>query len=440
MTKALVDRMTLRGGVAAGTLGLLGVIIAMGGSVADATAADGSGAEAAPQVATTLSATTTKSYWTPQRLADAQPLDLARGAVTQPAVTQPASGGATGAEIFGRAAATPFKAVAVDRPEKYPNRVHGALFGTFAGVGDYSCSATVVSSGSESAIMTAGHCVFDAGESNRFATNLAFVPAYSENSFPYGIWTGTNAITTKQWIRRGSLDYDLAFIRLIVSPYGTIQSIIGSRGIGFGQKRRQHLSAYGYPADHGRKTYDGNHLIRCDSGYVPDPYRDGGPRSRGMRCDMKFGASGGGWVAQHSMLVSDTSHGYPGRYKNQFFGPYYGAVAKSLYKANTKSWPSIGPIRCRGKVATMIATNRNDVIRGTKGRDVIATLGGNDKIKGRQGADLICAGAGNDKIIAGGGKDRVIGGSGYDKCGGAKGNDSLKECEKKRNGRAESGR
>lgn len=426
MPRALVDRTTLRAGVAAGALA---ASIALAGWVAAASAADRPNAVAAPQVATTLRADETKGYWTPGRIEAARPLDLREGATTQPA-----GGPVTGAELFG-ATAIPFKSVAVDRPEKYPNRVHGALFGTFAGVGDYSCSATVVSSGSESLIMTAGHCVFDAGGSNRFATNLAFIPAYGRNSTPYGIWTGTNAITTKQWIRRGSLDYDFAFIRLMVSPYGTIQTIIGSRGIGFNQQRRQHLSAYGYPADRGRKVYDGTHLIRCDSGYVPDPYHDGGPRSRGMRCDMKFGASGGGWVAQRSMVVSDTSHGYPRQAKNQIFGPYYGAVAKSLYRAKTRAWPSIGPIRCNGQVASMIATNRNDVIKGTKGKDVIATLGGNDRIKGGDGADLICAGAGNDKVIGGGGRDRVIGGSGFDKCGGATGNDSLKECEKKRNGR-----
>ena len=215
-----------------------------------------------------------------------------------------------------------------------------------------------------------------------------------------------------------------------------MQDIAGSRGIGFNQKRKQHLEAYGYPAK-GNPRYNGDRLIRCDSGYIGDPYKSGGPQSRGMRCDMQQGASGGGWVSQHSFVVSDTSHGYPQLSKTAIFGPYFGNVAKSLYKAKTRSWPSIGPVSCNGKVATIIATNQSEKIKGTKGNDIIATLGGNDKVNGRNGKDIICAGAGNDKVNGGKGKDRIVGGDGKDKCNGAKGNDSIKQCEKKRNARTD---
>jgi hypothetical protein len=381
----------------------------------------------APPTAITLSANGQASPWTAERVAAARPLDLREG---DRSVTSRRAGAVDGAEVFGNGPTT-LRSSTVDHPERYPNRVHGKIVGTFRGLGDYSCSATVVSSGSGSLLTTAGHCLFDAGGTNRFATNLAFAPGTHNGQVPYGIWPVTNGITTRQWVRRGSLDYDVAMLRTQRSPSGSLQAAVGSRGIGFNQPRRQRLSAFGYPASGGRH-YDGKHLIRCDSGYVPDPFKYGGPRGRGMHCDQKEGSSGGGWVAQHSFVVSNTSHGYPRLSRNLFFGPYYGSVAKSLYRADRPGWPSIGPVRCGGKVADIVATDRSDKIRGTGGPDVIATLGGGDVVKGRGGRDIICGGGGNDGIAGGGDKDAITGGAGSDRCGGREGPDRMEGCESKR--------
>lgn len=390
-------------------------------------------APAQPRITATPTATTAtldpaqaRDFWTPERVAAAEPLDLAES-TGEPVVTGP--------EVFS-AAATPFSSRVIDNPRRYPNRVHGKLVGYYAGVGIFSCSATVVSSGSKSLITTAGHCVYDKGGTNRFAAALAFAPAYGPgNSQPYGVWGATNIITTRQWVRRGSLDYDLAMIRIQPKGVFRLQRIVGSRGIGFDQPLRQRESAFGYPASGNKPQYDGNHLVRCDSGYVPDEIRHGGPRSRGLRCDMQQGSSGGGIVAQHSFVVSNVSHGHvrngrivPGR----LYGPDYGKVAKSLYKANRPGWPSIGPVGCSGKVVTIAGTAHKETLRGTNGQDIIAALGGNDRIKASGGQDMICGGDGDDTLIGGNGKDRVVGGGGRDFCGGAKGNDSLKQCESKR--------
>lgn len=37
-----------------------------------------------------------------------------------------------------------------------------------------------------------------------------------------------------------------------------------------------------------------------------------------------------------------------------FFGPYYGAAVKRMYRAKTSFWPSIGPIRRKGGVPNRI--------------------------------------------------------------------------------------
>ena len=376
-------------------------------------------APAAPATTATLDPAATRDYWTPARLAAAEPLELAADGTAASAATEP---------LPLAAPASTYASTTVDHPERYPNRVHGKVFGRYEGIGDYSCSATVVSSRSESLILTAGHCVFDAGGTNRFATHIAFVPGYSKGSTPYGVWSGTNAITTSQWVRAGALDYDFAFVRLGPSLGRTVQSAVGSRGIGFNQPRKQRLSAYGYPSK-GAPSYDGDTLIRCTSGYVRDPFRNGGPRSRGMRCDQKQGSSGGGWVSQDSFVVSNTSHGYPRLSKRYFFGPYFGKVAKALYRTRTQGWPSIGPISCGGRVASISGTDTRERIVGTRKKDVIAALGGNDVIKGRGGDDLICGGSEDDEILAGGGRDRVWGGAGIDACGARARDNRTNDCE-----------
>lgn len=380
-----------------------------------------------PPMAVALDPALAREYWTPERFEDARPLDLIRDASeAEDADPEPL-----------RAAATPLKSTEVDHPARYPNRVHGKLYGRFPGVGPFACSATVVTSRSRSLITTAGHCVFDAGNTNRFATALVFVPGFSRGASPYGGWFVTNAITTRQWVRRGELAFDLALLRVAPRSSARLQDAVGSRGIGFAQPRHRRASVYGYPADGGRPRYDGYHLIRCDSGYVRDPAPHGGPpRSRGARCDQHQGSSGGGWVAQRSIVVGNISHYHPAFSNTKLFGPLYGSVARSLYAADRPGWPSIGPIRCRGQVVTIAGTNRRETIHGTRGRDVISTLAGDDKVKAAGGRDVICGGPNGDRIIGGGGKDRIDGGSGFDRCGGSNGNDTIRGCEVKRRPRS----
>lgn len=91
--------------------------------------------------------------------------------------------------------------------------------------------------------------------------------------------------------------------------------------------------------------------------------------------------------------------------------------------------------RCFGQRATIVGTNRSDVIRGTAHADVIVALGGGDSIKGRGGSDRICAGNGKDRVVAGpgeydvvfgeGGGDEIHGGGGFDVILGGSGNDVI---------------
>ena len=402
-------------------LSILAVLV--GAAVGSASAATaGPPPVAAPPNAVSLSAGDAEEYWTPERLADAQPLELREGADTAAARSSDPG--------LLRASATTLKEAIVNSPAAYPNRVHGKIFGTYPNVGDYSCSGTVVTSKSGSLVTTAGHCVYDAGagRSNQFASQLAFIPGYSSGNTPYGVFEATNAIVPGQWIR-ASLDYDLAMLRLDTEAGETVQKAVGSRGIGFSQKRKQRLSAYGYPS-RGRPAYNGERLAKCTAGYVPDPVRYGGPRSRGMRCDQKQGSSGGGWVSQQSFVVSNTSHDYT-RAGTGSTAPTTGrspspvpGQRRGLDLDRPDPLPRPGGLDRR--------TSRSETIRGSKGKDVIATLGGNDRILGGGKRDLICGGTGSDRILGGGGDDRIDGGAGGDRCDGANGRDRFQGCEVRR--------
>jgi RTX calcium-binding nonapeptide repeat (4 copies) len=95
--------------------------------------------------------------------------------------------------------------------------------------------------------------------------------------------------------------------------------------------------------------------------------------------------------------------------------------------------------RCGGRVATVLGTHGRDVLRGSRGPDVIVTGAGRDVVRGGRGADRICTGAGRDMIrggrgrdrLAGGpGADRILGGAGRDRCPGAGARDRLRSCRK----------
>jgi Ca2+-binding RTX toxin-like protein len=82
---------------------------------------------------------------------------------------------------------------------------------------------------------------------------------------------------------------------------------------------------------------------------------------------------------------------------------------------------------CGGRVATIVGTAGPDLLKGTRGRDVIAAGAGDDRVKGKKGKDLICGGDGNDRLFGGAAGDRLIGGPGQDLLRGGKGRDRRRQ-------------
>ena len=91
--------------------------------------------------------------------------------------------------------------------------------------------------------------------------------------------------------------------------------------------------------------------------------------------------------------------------------------------------------QCGSDTATIVGTNKGEVLEGTAGKDVIVAKGGNDTIRGLKGSDVLCGNDGKDKILGaggneiargGGGNDQIEGGGGKDNLFGGAGDDTLK--------------
>lgn len=275
------------------------------------------------------------SYWTPERMESAIPMDrlLDRDArevrvaavekgipevikATKPALLDdilpldfPESGGpwTGGGEVV---------------------QTTGRVFFNFDGQ-PASCSGSAVTSANESVVITAGHCVKYEGS---WHTDWVFVPGYDNGERPYGTWSAAQTLTTPQWEASEDLNYDIG--AAVVNPLDgrTLTDVVGGQGIAFNQERNQDMYSFGYPA---ADPYDGESLIYCSGSTITDPLLSD---DHGLACDMTGGSSGGPWFLDFDessgtgALASVNSFGYvflPG----YMFGPYFGDEAQDLYEA-----------------------------------------------------------------------------------------------------------
>jgi hypothetical protein len=240
------------------------------------------------------------SYWTKERMRNAQPVAAAKAGK-------------------GPRTAYPFTRY---EPTTY-NPAHGKVFFTDGGT-NYVCSGTALTSGNESVVWTAGHCVNEGP--GAYYTNWAFVPAYKDGARPYGTWAARTLLTTAPWRQSGDFGYDEGAAVVRTNGAGqTLTDVVGSRGAAFNQPAQQRYLAHGYPA---APPFTGGRMFICDANLA---LRDNSanPPTLGIGCDMTGGSSGGGWVVGNNVL-SVTSYGYS-NLKKVLFGPYQGTVAQQLY-------------------------------------------------------------------------------------------------------------
>ncbi|GAA1299445.1 peptidase [Saccharothrix xinjiangensis] len=266
-----------------------------------------------------VQAATPGTYWTPERMRAAVPLDVRTADASALRVTVPAGEPASVAPTAlpnGGSAWTGGGSVV---------STTGRVFFTYQGR-NASCSGGAVTSGNKSTVITAGHCVKLDGA---YHTNVAFVPAYDNGNAPYGTWNARRTLATPQWDATEDINYDIGAIVVGQLNGQSLTDVVGAQGIAFNQSRAADMYAFGYPA---AAPYDGTRLVYC-SGRTFNAFLSNGI---GMTCNMTGGASGGPWFRSFSEATGAGTVNSVNSYKiniipTWMFGPYFGADAQNLY-------------------------------------------------------------------------------------------------------------
>ncbi|WP_433340350.1 trypsin-like serine peptidase [Streptomyces sp. CA-253872] len=259
---------------------------------------------------TTISAAeraTALRFWTDARLRSARDLDAPPTASTPPAAS--AAGGrqaapGTGEEVRvaplpapGAAAAAP--ALAASDPTPWTgggliSTTAGKVFFQNAGGGTFACSATVANADNKSLVLTAGHCVVDAGTGEVYR-NWVFIPGYANGDRPHGTFTASSLFHLDQYVATaGNANYDLAFARLAPLDGRSLGDTVGAQGIAFNAATGREVHSFGY----GGSAAEGNgeRLNHCSGVEYPDAGREGSTMW-GIDCVQTGGSSGGAFLA-----------------------------------------------------------------------------------------------------------------------------------------------
>ena len=280
------------------------------------------------------------AYWTPQRIANAQPRDFQMTASGHLVPMAPPGGSGTGASWTGNGAI-----------EQRSGRV---LF--HMGSGDWICSASVLNDGSASdgysLVLTAGHCAFDGTDG--WATNWMYIPdfddapTYTCANSQYGCWTARALALSAGFVNGGgfgsaTLTYDWAIavvgaggkggnVNPQVDALGSYALKTDANNIG------DTVWAFGYPA---AGKYHGKDLTYCTGTTVADPY---GAATWGLPCNMTGGSSGGPWLSGTTnpadgtgSVASLNSYGYSGL--KYMFGPRFNTNTGNVLNAANQATP-----------------------------------------------------------------------------------------------------
>ncbi|GAA4976334.1 peptidase [Kineococcus glutinatus] len=281
------------------------------------------------------------TYWTPERMRAAVPLDVSRTAEQQAGGTtagaRPLSATTALSEVVGRGSRT---TAAPAQTTGVPwsgggavARIAGKVF-FVSGGRPYVCSGSSVESGNRSTVVTAGHCLTEGGVD---ATDVAFVPGYSAGNAPYGTWVATALSTTSQWrdgdqATAAAMNYDVGFAVVAPRPDGArLADVVGAFPIAFDAPAGQRLAVFGYPSS---APYDGQSLQHCRG----RGFADTSPQSTdlGVNCFMTGGSSGGPWLSgfdgSTGTVTSVVSFSYAGA-DSVLYGPRFGAVVREVYTA-----------------------------------------------------------------------------------------------------------
>jgi V8-like Glu-specific endopeptidase len=301
--------------VLAGALAIAALLAPAAGAAAEAGPdAAPPGQAAVPSISFAEHAAQARSFWTPERMRAALPIEgtpPAHGSALDPVLTSTSE--------------------TIDDPTEPAYRVNGVIFiSEGAGIGFGRCSGTSVVSPNESVVITAGHCVYDEGIwADR---KWVFVPGYHHGERPFGTFTAHWLGTTPAWHAHENENFDVGAAVVGRNEKGqTLAAAVGADRLETGLSPNQTFDVYGYPVE---KPFNGGTLQVCretsfighDFGSLFEP----GPLDLAISCDDSAGGSGGGWVIEGNVVNSVTTYGYSSDpFTN--FGPYFGKDVAKLY-------------------------------------------------------------------------------------------------------------
>ena len=387
-------KLTPRGAVWAGLLAtpvLIAVIAAIG--VASAPAGQGTPAAPAAQAAdlavashaTQQTVAQVEAYWTPARMAAAEPYPMPTrsGPPSTPAGTLVPTAEPTGepgavAGALPGGVALPQAASQViassqqpqhhpyltqvpytrwsllGRYDKFPNYTILKMFFTQDYDGDgnvvepsnFVCSASTF--GPDEA-WTAGHCVTNnlngAGINAGWSYNVQVCPVYDNGLVHgHGCWGSDEVVSLLGYRNGGNGNIDFGAIDTsangTVVP-GALGAHTGWLGFAWNQSRDQHWVAMGYPAE---APFAGGKIIMAASGYgYDDDWQPDLIEGVAMGSDLTGGSSGGPWIIQYGIpgqvagFGSNLINGHNdwrwvgGGVPNQMVSPYYDCRPMAIF-------------------------------------------------------------------------------------------------------------
>jgi hypothetical protein len=304
--------------VSAALVALLLSLLAAGPAAADPSSPDPSSpaSRSGPSLSEAAAIARVERFWTPQRMAEARPLDYVSDGSGSPQLRLGAPPAADGASASYAPVAT---------PRRPPYSVEGRIFLRQGGFDGY-CSGTAINSPTRQLVLTAGHCINSGPREDgpRLpSTLLVFVPAYSSGKAPFGAFVSRRSTirALPQWSNLGNPDYDVGAFRTFPNTDGVnvADAVGGGATIALDRSRHQIFRTFGYP---GKK----NSMKKCRSPYLGDDhltYGLPGPPTMSVRCRWAPGASGGGWLIGDGSEINGLTSYVLLSNKKRAFSPYF---------------------------------------------------------------------------------------------------------------------